>query len=108
MDIKKLSEHLHETVPDIKLEDARRAIIAYREYMFNLRNGKMNHRNHLSNYCDVCYNLISERESAQTKMTDFNYCCDKHAEFRNHFQLDLVRKQIGLTVEHLPHIDIYG
>ncbi len=98
--LKKLSEYLKSTCPDVSPEISKKVIIAYREYMFDLRQGK--------NYCDVCYNIISEREASQTKMTDFNYCCDKHKDARNLFQLDIYRSQIGLKVEHLPHLDIYG
>lgn len=102
-EFKKLSEYLTEKVPDVKLEDAKRAIIAYREYMFNLRGGK----DRVSNFCDVCYKLISEEEANKTTIYDYNYCCNDHAQFRNAFQLDLVRSQLGLKVEHLPMIDIY-
>ena len=100
---KKLSEFLIENLPDVKLEDAKKAIIAYREYMFCLRGNK----DQTSNFCDVCYKLISEEEASKTTIYDFNYCCDEHSEFRNAFQLDLVRRQLGIEVEHLPMIDIY-
>jgi hypothetical protein len=98
--LKKLSEYIKSKCPDVDPIVAKNVIIAFREYMFDLRQGR--------HYCDVCYNLISQEEAEQTKNTDFNYCCAKHAEFKNHFQLDLVRKQIGLKVEDLPQIDIYG
>lgn len=100
---KKLSEFLIEKIPDIKIEDAKRAIIAYREYMFNLRGNK----DQTSNFCDVCYKLITSEESKKTTMYDFNYCCTEHAEFRNVFQLDIVRKKLGIEVENLPMLDIY-
>lgn len=103
---KKLSEHLAEKCPDINPEDVKKAILAYREYMFNMRNGTS--PDHKSHYCDVCYNLISEEEAAKTTMYDYNFCCKKHDKYRNAFQLNIVREEIGLKIEHLPHIDIYG
>lgn len=102
--IKKLSEYLKENVPDVKLEDAMKSIIAYREYMFNLRGNK----DQLSNYCDICYKLITEEEASKTSMYDYNYCCKEHVEYKNAYNVDRVRKELGLTVEHLAHIDIYG
>lgn len=103
---KKLSEHMNETCPDINPEVYKKAIIAYRDYMFNLRNGKG--PDGMSHYCDICYNLISEEEAAKTTMHDFNFCCTEHVKYKNAFQLDRVREEIGLKVEHLPHLDIYG
>ena len=100
---KKLSEFLVEKLPDVKLEDAKKAIIAYREYMLCLRGNK----DQTSNYCDVCYKLITQVEARKTTLYDFNYCCDEHAEFRNALQLEMVRNQLGIEVEHLPMIDIY-
>jgi hypothetical protein len=100
---KKLSEFLVEKLPDVKLEDAKKAILAYREYMFLLRGGK----DHTSNFCDVCYNRITQDEASKTTLHDFNYCCNEHSEFRNAFQLDKVRQQLGIKVEHLPMLDIY-
>lgn len=98
--LKKLSEYLKSKCPDVDPIVAKNVIIAYREYMFYLRQGK--------HYCDICYNLISEEDAAKTKDTDFNYCCKKHADYRNAFQVERVRKELGLTVEDLPQIDIYG
>lgn len=98
--LKKLSTHLFETCPDVTPEAAKKVINSYRQYMWNLRQER--------NYCDVCYNLITEKEAAKTGHTDFMYCCDKHGEFRTAFQVERVRKEIGLTVEDLPQLDIYG
>ena len=100
---KKLSEYLTEKLPEIKTEDAKKVIIAYREYMFNLRGNK----DQTSNFCDVCYKIISAQESAKTTLHDYNYCCDEHSNFRNTFQLDIVRRQLGIEVENLPMLDIY-
>ncbi|MEX2017547.1 MAG: hypothetical protein WD876_03680 [Candidatus Pacearchaeota archaeon] len=100
---KKLSEYLIEKLPEIKIEDAKKAIIAYREYMFNLRGNK----DQTSNYCDVCYKIILQEEASKTTLYDFNYCCNEHSEFRNALQLDIVRRQLGVEVEHLPMLDIY-
>ena len=100
---KKLSEFLTEKLPDIKIEDAKNAIIAYREYMHNLRGDK----NQTSNYCDICYKRISAAEAEATTIYDYNYCCSEHAEFRNAFQLDLIRKHLGIEISHLPMLDIY-
>lgn len=100
---KKLSEFLTEKIPDVNLEQAKKAIIAYREYMFCLRGDK----DQTSNFCDVCYKLITAEEARKTTLYDFNYCCTEHAEFRNALQLDIVRRQLGIEVEHLPMLDIY-
>lgn len=100
---KKLSEFLIEKIPDIRLEDAKRAIVAYREYMLNLRGNK----DQTSNYCDICFNLITADEAEKSTLYDFNYCCTEHAMFRNVLQLDTVRKQLGIEVENLPMLDIY-
>lgn len=100
----KLSDYIKSNVPDVNFDDAKKIIIAYRNYMFNLRGNK----DQISNFCDVCYNLISEEEAAKTSVYDFNYCCDKHSEYRNIYQLDIARKKLGITTEHLPMIDIYG
>jgi len=98
-----LSEFIKEKLPQTNFEEARKVIIAYREYMFYLRGG----RDNTSNFCDVCYQVISHEEAAKTTMFDFNYCCNEHAKYRNAFQLDIVRKQLGLKIENLPMIDIY-
>jgi hypothetical protein len=94
---KKLSEYLIERLPHIKLEDAKNAIIVYRDYMHFMR-GK---------YCDVCHKPITAEEASKTTLYDFNYCCNKHAEYRNVFQLDIIRKQLGIEVKHNEMFDIY-
>jgi len=100
---KKLSEFLIDKLPDVKLEIAKQVIIAYREYMLTLRGNK----DQTSNYCDVCYKLISPTEARKTTLYDYNYCCDEHGEFRNVLQLEMLRNQLGIEVEHLPMLDIY-
>lgn len=99
---KKLSEFLIENVPDVKLDDAKKVIVAYRHYKHLMRGTK----DEVSNFCDVCYNRITEEEAIKTTVWDFNFCCDKHGEFRNAFQLELIRKQLGIEVKHLPMFDI--
>ena len=100
---KKLSQHLSEKCPDVKLEDAKKAIIAYREYMINLRNGEGGQ----SNYCDVCYKRISLLEASRTSPMNFNFVCHEHLKYINWLQLDLARKDAGVKVEDLPMLDIY-
>lgn len=98
----KLSEHLAEKCPDVSLPDAKKVIIAYRDYMFILRNGS-----EWPNFCDVCYTPITKEESEKTTIYDFNYCCSKHSKYKSCYQLDKVRSELGITIEHLPHLDIY-
>ena len=101
---KKLSETLAEKCPEIKLEDAKKVINAYRDYMFNLRNGN----NGLGSYCDICYCLIPYSQANKTGHTDYNYCCDKHEEYKQAYNVERVRHELGIKVEHMPMLDIYG
>lgn len=99
----KLTEYLTKELPSVNLADAKKAIITYRKYMHLLRGDK----DQASNFCDICYNLITDDEASKTTIFDFNFCCTEHSAYRNALQLDLVRREIGLKVEHLPMLDIY-
>lgn len=88
---KKLSEFLSEKIPHISLSDAKEVIMTYNDYKHSVR----------GRYCDICGKEISEEERNRLSEFDFNYCCTEHLEYRRHFQLQLVRQQLGIEKEEL-------
>lgn len=94
---KKLSEFLLEKNPDIDLRKAKEIIAHYNDYRTYLRGGK----DGLSCFCDVCQKPISVEESSRTGMTEFNYVCNEHFEYINAYNLDLVRRTLGIELNLL-------
>lgn len=102
-EFQKLSEFLKLKIPGVNLTEAKKAITAYREYMFNLRGGK----DFVSHYCDICYKRISIEQANKTTIYDFNYVCEAHEEYRSAFQISLVRHNLGIKAEDLPDLEIF-
>lgn len=103
-EFKKLSEHLQERVPNVNLEDMKKIIKAYNEYLFSLRSGSPG----FPNFCDVCYKTITPSEKMNTGPFDFNFCCNEHKQYINYHDLNSARRNCGITFEDIPEIDFFG
>lgn len=94
--MKKLSEHLQENIPNVNLEDAKKVIEQYRNYLFLMR----------SSICGICHKELTQDEKQKTSNIDFHYCCDNHRGFSTAFQTDLVRKQLHISISEEPLLDL--
>ena len=71
---------------ELDLELAKKIINAYNE--FRILN--------ISNYCAFCDKELTEEEKSSVNASDFNYTCIEHKNKRTIFQVDLIRKELGL------------
>lgn len=94
--MKKLTEHLQETIPGVYLPEAKMVIEEYRNYLRLMR----------SSICGICHRELTQEEKAKTTNRDFNYCCDNHRGFSNAFQTDLVRAQLRISISKEPLLDL--
>lgn len=94
--MKKLSEHIKETVPEVDWEVAKKVINACNRYTSDIR----------GTYCDICHEPITLLDKGDLTPYDFNYTCMKHRKYANHFQLDRIRKELNIEVESF--IDLHG
>jgi hypothetical protein len=94
MKLDTMTERLAKTIPEIDLAVAKKVINVFRQWESDIR-GK---------YCEVCGKSITHQENRKTTMNDFTYCCDEHGDYRSAYNMDVVRRDLGITIN--PN-DIY-
>lgn len=87
--MKTLQQILEEEIPGIDIPQLKKAIKIREKFLSDMRRG----------YCDVCLKKISIEEARKTTYLDFMYCCQEHGAYRNCFQVELVRKDLGIQLE---------
>ena len=88
----KMSEYMKEVLPDIDFETIKKVFSEIRKFEYNV-NGK---------YCNVCMKQLNSSELSNISPHDFLACCFEHIKYRQYFQVDLIRNELGIKVEDLP------
>jgi hypothetical protein len=84
----KLTETLTEQLPHISIEDAKKVVKIWNDCQherFTLR-------------CGICLKKLNQNEINMVRATDYIVCCEEHEGHRNKFQIDIVRKELGIEI----------
>lgn len=92
----KLSEFLLSEVPGVDIEIIKKVVKAFRRYEFN----------HRGNFCDICYIPITWEDQAGIRPRDFHYTCKDHRQYGEAYNLVVVRRDLGITIDNIHPIDI--
>ncbi len=96
MEFMKLSDWLELHVRDIDLKDCKRVIDAYTSWRNIMIDGNLGHPKR----CAICRKELTVQEEYMTTPYDFNYCCKEHIQYKNHFQLNVVREKLGIIEQN--------
>lgn len=63
--------------------------------------GKMSEQEFKLKYstCDICKELLTDEERNTIFLTDFAITCYKHREYRGTYQINLIRKKLGIIID---------
>jgi hypothetical protein len=90
---KRLSEYLKEKFPDIDLKDVAEKIKAYKDFKMLVRSNVEG----FPNFCDICFKKLTDVEHQTVQHGDFSVTCEEHRQFKNMFNVSLVRERLGIA-----------
>lgn len=91
--IPKLSEFMAKEIPDVDFKTIEKVIKAHWNYESTIR----------KNHCDICLKQLTLDDRNKISPMDFLLVCKKHGKYRQHFRVDLVRKELGIKIEEVEY-----
>jgi hypothetical protein len=80
-------------IPDVDFKTIEKVIKAH---------WKFESDNH-GRYCAICTKELTQEERGKLTPHDFLYTCNKHKEYSTYFQIERVRRELGIKIDNTEY-----